>query len=177
MTFELQKLGPYRIEKTEEFNKQTRKDFVEMIRVRESKPNPPYFKVPSHIYKFSDSELCLYLHERKNLWRNLAKVLNIPINISDPEIAVRFPISKFKEVAAIVPFVKKRGLGSNHELAKSVGQTTQFNKKRRHKMDLKVSNFNERSGRRQIIPLGIVNSKKEDQSRFNSFQERPGDLR
>ena len=110
MTFQLKTLGPYRIERTEEYIPGAQDNtYTEMIRVRGSKPEPPYFMVPSHLYKYSEYDLGLYLFERKNLWRELGKLLEIKIDISDSEIMVNFPISLFPDVAKIVPFVKKRG--------------------------------------------------------------------
>ena len=108
MTFQLKSVGPYRIEPTEEYIPGAADNsYAEMIRVRGSKPEPPYFVVPSHLYKYSESELGLYLHERKNLWRELGKLLKARIDISDRETMVNFPISLFPDVAKIVPFVKK----------------------------------------------------------------------
>ena len=135
MTFQLKTLGPYRIERSED-NIPGAQDnsYAEMIRVRGSKPEPPYFMVPSHLYKYSEYDLGLYLFERKNLWRELGKLLEIKIDISDREIMVNFPISLFPDVAKIVPFVKKRGLSGNSDLAKAIGKDTQFTKATRHKM-------------------------------------------
>ena len=108
MTCHLGSLGPYRIERTEEYIPGAADNSsAEMIRVRGSKPEPPHYMVPSHLYKYSEYDLGLYLHERKNLWRQLGKLLGIEIDISDPELMVHFPISMFTEVAKIVPFVKK----------------------------------------------------------------------
>jgi hypothetical protein len=107
MTFKLEQLGSYRIERTSDWGNDPNKTFGEMIRVKGSKPKPPFFDVPSHVYKFSDKELCLYLHERKNKWRALSRSLNVPIDISDPEISIRFPVLKFGEVSKIIPFVRK----------------------------------------------------------------------
>ena len=110
MTFQLKTLGPYRIERSED-NIPGAQDnsYAEMIRVKGSRPKPPYFMVPSHLYKYSESNMGLYLFERKNLWRELGKLLKVKIDISDREVMVNFPISLFPDVAKIVPFVKKRG--------------------------------------------------------------------
>jgi len=108
MTFKLDQLGPFRIEQTEDYVTKTHNNsYAEMIRVRGSKPKPPYFTVPSHVYRYSETELFLYLHERKNKWRSLGHLLNVSIDISDPEISIRFPVSKFGEVSKIIPFVRK----------------------------------------------------------------------
>ena len=135
MTFQLKTLGPYRIERGGNYIPGAQDNsYAEMIRVRGSKPEPPYFMVPSHLYKYSEYDLGLYLFERKNLWRELGKLLEIKIDISDSEIMVNFPISLFPDVAKIVPFVKKRGLSGNSDLAKAIGKDTQFTKATRHKM-------------------------------------------
>ncbi len=134
MTFQLKTLGPYRIEKAEEYAPGgSESSYAEIIRVRGSSPDPPCFMVPSHLFKHSESELGLYLKERKNLWRALGKLLNVKIDISDGEIMLHFPVSLFPEVAGIVPFVRKRGLTGKPELAKSIGGATQFKKRERHK--------------------------------------------
>ncbi|MGC8516075.1 MAG: hypothetical protein ACP5OC_08090 [Thermoplasmata archaeon] len=111
MTFRLSGLGPYRVERSEDYETDTDRSWGEIIRVRGSKPKPPFFTVPSHLYKYSESELALYLKDHKNLWRTLGKLLNQKIEISDVEIVLRFPVSRFEKVSQIVPFVKKRGSG------------------------------------------------------------------
>ncbi len=133
MTFELKQLGPYRIERTEDYDYAEDKSYAEMIRVRVSKPKPPIFMGPSHLYKYSESELALYIKDHKNLWRALGKLLREDIDIADEEIILIFQVSRFPEVAKIVPFVSKRGLAGNSELAKVVGSATQFRKNIRHK--------------------------------------------
>jgi len=80
-----------------------------MIRIRGSSPEPPYFMVSSHLYKYSETELALYMKDHKNYWRPLGKILNQRIDIHDVELMIHFPISKFSEVARVVPFVRKRG--------------------------------------------------------------------
>ena len=110
MTFNLNELGSFRIERSEEYGDDpSAKPYCEIIKVKGSKPKPPYFTVPSHLYKYSETEPALYLKDKKNLWRPLGKLLNEDIDISDSEVILRFPIRKFKEISRIVPFVKKRG--------------------------------------------------------------------
>ena len=135
MTFELKQLGPYRIERSEEYGECPDGDrtYCELIRLRGSRVKPPVFSVVSHLYKFSETELALYMKDHKNLWRALGKLLREDIDITDEEIILRFSISKFGDVARIVPFVSKRGLAGNSELAKVVGSATQFRKNIRHK--------------------------------------------
>ena len=109
MTFQLKTLGPYRIERSEEYAPGSQTGtYEEMIRIRGSKPEPPVFMVPSHLYKYSESELGLYLKERKNLWRQLGKLLGVEIDIHDQELMINFPISMFPKVDEIVPFMRKR---------------------------------------------------------------------
>ena len=108
MTFQLKTLGPYRIERSEEYVPGAQDNsYEEMIRIRGSKPEPPVFMVPSHLYKYSDYELGLYLKERKNLWRELGVLLDVEIDIHGQELMINFPISMFSKVSEIVPFVRK----------------------------------------------------------------------
>ena len=153
MTFQLKTLGPYRIEKAEEYAPGgSESSYVEIIRVRGSGPDPPCFIVPSHLFKHSESELGLYLNDRKNLWRALRKLLKVRIDITDKEIMVNFPISLFPDVAKIVPFVRKRGLTGKSELAKSIGGATQFKKRARHKTTQNESRLKENNLPHTIAP-------------------------
>jgi len=109
MTFQLSRLGPFRVERSEEYIPGgLDNSYAEMIRVRGSKADPPIFMVPSHLYKYSETELGLYLKELKNRWRPLGRILDQRFDISGAELMIHFPISKFSEVAGIVPFVRKR---------------------------------------------------------------------
>ena len=151
--FQLKQLGPYRIEPTEEYIPGAADNsYAEMLRVRGSKTEPPYFMVPSHLYKYSESELGLYLKEHKNLWRQLGRLLDVGIDIHDAELIVQSPVLRFPEMAKIVPFVKKRGSFSNPELAKMYGRGTQFVKGTRHKSNESNPNFNERAPDGDSIP-------------------------
>ncbi len=108
MTFALSQLGPYRIERTEEYDLcPFDKSYCELIRVKGSKPEPSY-NVVSHVYKYSENELALYLKDHKNYWRQLGDLLNEDIDISENELILKFPVSKFKEISRIVPFVRKK---------------------------------------------------------------------
>ena len=108
MTFQLKSLGPFRIERSEEYISGAQDNsYAEMIRVKGSKPKPPFFLVPSHVFKYSEKELGLYLNERKNLWRPLGKLLKVKIDITDKEIMVHFPISLFPELVKVIPLVRK----------------------------------------------------------------------
>jgi hypothetical protein len=108
---ELKDLGPYRIERSEDWGNDPDRSYAEMIRVRGSRSESPHFIIPSHLYKYSESELALYMKDRKNAWRSLGDLLNEEIEISEPEMILRFPLSRFPEVSRIVPFVRKRGSG------------------------------------------------------------------
>lgn len=106
----LKDLGTYRVERTEDYDLCSfDKSYCEIIRVKGSKTEDPIFKVVSHLYKFSESELALYLKDHKNLWRSLGKLFNFGIDISEEEAFFKFPVSMFSDVAKIIPFVKKRG--------------------------------------------------------------------
>ena len=108
MTFALSQLGPYRIERTEEYDLcPFDKSYCELIRVKGSKPEPSY-NVVSHVYKYSENELALYLKDHKNYWRQLGDLLNEDIDILENELILKFPVSKFKEISRIVPFVRKK---------------------------------------------------------------------
>ena len=159
MTFKLEQLGSYRIERTPDWNNDSNKTFEEMIRVKGSKPKPPYFDVPSHVYKFSEKELGIYLKDHKNLWRQLGKLLNEQINISDEELMVHFSASLFPKIAKIVPFIRKRGLSGKSELAKTIGMNTQFARDTRHKMSENALNFSESVHEGNLMQLNVMNSK------------------
>ena len=167
MTFELKQLGPYRIERTEDYDYAEDKSYAEMIRVRGSSVKPPVFSVVSHLYKFSNSELALYLKDHKNLWRPLGKLLGEDIDIADDEIILRFPISKFRDVDGIVPFVRKRGLAGNSELAKVVGSATQFMKNTRHKTG--------QNGAKTLTKDGEGDNSHNLSARLEDFSERDPD--
>ncbi|AGO61373.1 MULTISPECIES: hypothetical protein [Ferroplasma] len=53
--------------------------YYTLIRVRGSKP-VPCFAVPSHLYKYSEHELGLYLKYHKNYWGKLGKFMNTKDN-------------------------------------------------------------------------------------------------
>jgi len=133
MSFSLQTLGSYKVERTE--------DYDEMIRVKGSKPEPPHFMAPSHLYKYSEAELGLYLKDHKNTWRALANALNIGIDVSEEEILLHFPISMFPKIASIIKFVKKRGNGIQSDAFKEARSKTQFRKKYGGKVKQNEVNF------------------------------------
>ena len=161
MTFQLKSLGPYRIERSEEYAPGgSDSSYAEMVRVRGSKPKPPYFMVPSHLYKHSESELGLYLFERKNLWRALGKALNLKIDISGKEIMVNFPISLFPDIAKIVPFVRKaiRKIPyTEEEKRKMVLNLHKGRSSMTGGIDLKTVNSRGKASEDNLIPDGTSN--------------------
>ena len=108
MTTSLGNLGSFRIERTEDYDLcPFDKSYCELIRVKGSKPEPSY-NVVSHLYKYSENELALYLKDHKNYWKQLGDLLNEDIDISENELILKFPVSKSKEISRIVPFVRKK---------------------------------------------------------------------
>lgn len=108
MTTSLGNLGSFRIERTEEYDLcPFDKSYCELIRVKGSKSEPSY-NVVSHVYKYGENELALYLKDHKNYWKQLGDLLNEDIDISENELILKFPVSKFKEISRIVPFVRKK---------------------------------------------------------------------
>ena len=129
MTTSLGNLGSFRIERTEEYDLcPFDKSYCELIRVKGSKSEPSY-NVVSHVYKYSENELALYLKDHKNYWKQLGDLLNEDIDISENELILRFPAEMFPKVAKIVPFVKKRGSGIQSDAFKQARARTQFRKK------------------------------------------------
>jgi len=123
-TFWLRNLGSqYKIERTEDWEdcEGDEKSYGEMIRVKDSKPvfrkginaltvkpNRIYY-MPSHLYKYSETELGLYLKDHKSIWPKLAKITGEKYGKFDPvEEDFIFPIEKFPEVAKLIQFRQKR---------------------------------------------------------------------
>jgi len=124
VTFWLKDLGSqYKIERTEDWEdcEGDEKSYAEMIRVKHSKPvyrkgiNPltgkpnRIYYMPSHLYKYSKTEVGLYLKDRKSVWSQLAKITAEEYGKFDPaEEDFIFPINKFPEVAKLIQFRQKR---------------------------------------------------------------------
>ncbi|MCL4480778.1 MAG: hypothetical protein M1113_04765 [Candidatus Thermoplasmatota archaeon] len=144
-SFSLRELGSYRIERSEDYDTSEDKTYGEMIRVRGSKPKPPYFMVPSHIYKHSESELGPYLKDPKNTWRAISKVLDTDIDISDEEIVLHFPVSMSPKISSVIKFVKKRGSGIQSDAFREARSKTQFRKKYSEKWGKKIRCQNQRN--------------------------------
>jgi len=123
-TFWLKDLGSqYKVERTEDWEncQGDEKSYGEMIRVKDSKPvfrkgiNPLTVKpnriyyMPSHLYKYSETELGLYVKDHKSVWPKLAKITREKYGKFDPhEEDFIFPIDKFPEVAKLIQFRQKR---------------------------------------------------------------------
>jgi hypothetical protein len=113
-TFWLRDLGSqYKVEKTEDWDycEGNEKSYGEMIRVKDSKPvyRQGIYYMPSHLYKYSERELCLYMKDHRNLWPKLAEITGENFNCLGPdEENFIFPIEKFPEVAKLIQFHEKR---------------------------------------------------------------------
>jgi len=123
-TFWLQDLGSqFKVEKTEDWEdcQGDEKSYGEMVRVKDSlqtyrkgsspltgKPNKILY-MPSNLYKYSETELGLYMKDHRNLWPKLAEITGENFNGFDPdEEDFIFPIEKFPEIAKLVQFRQKR---------------------------------------------------------------------
>jgi len=128
-TFWLRDLGSqYKVERTEDWEdcQGDEKSYGEMIRVKDSKPvfrkgiNPltgkrnQIYYMPSHLYKYSEKELGLYMKDHRNLWPKLAKITGENFNGFDTdEEDFIFPIEKFPEIAKLVQFREKRKISES----------------------------------------------------------------
>ena len=128
-TFWLRDLGPqYKIERTEDWEdcQGDEKSYGEMIRVKDSKPvfrkginplpgkpNRTYY-MPSHLYKYSETKLGLYMKDHRNLWPKLAEITKEDFGEFDTdEEDFIFPIEKFPEVAKLVQFREKKKISES----------------------------------------------------------------
>ena len=116
--FRLSNLGKYKIDRTEDYGwaKSTGEDlaYYEMIRVKGSKPSR-YFTVPSHLYKYGDHTLALYLKDHRRLWPQIARLLGQEIDLSTEEVVFKFPMDRYNDVAKIIKLVRS----SSHKSALS----------------------------------------------------------
>lgn len=148
----LSSLGPFRIERSPEYDQSPfEKSYCELIRVRGSKSEPGY-SMPSHLYQYSDSELALYLKDKKNRWISLSKIVGREIDIHDDEIVIVFQLSKFPEISKLIPLVRKRGkVDLTEDEKRERGDRLNYARK----MKQNDSNFDD-SGRRHILtPAGV----------------------
>jgi len=124
VTFWLKDLGSqYKIERTEDWEDSEgyERSYTEMIRVKDSEPikhkgrdpltgrlNKIHY-MPSHLYKYSETELCLYMKDHKSIWAQLAEITGEQFNEFDrDEEDFIFPIEKFPEIAKLIQFRQKR---------------------------------------------------------------------
>ena len=114
----LNDLGPYKIEKAVDYGLLEDHSLEAIIKVRRSRPNPPFFPSGSYLFKYSDKDLGLYLKDRKNAWRDLSRILGINIDIHELEIILVFPVSMFHDVSKVIPFRRKRGISSMNDFQK-----------------------------------------------------------
>jgi len=124
VTFWLRDLGlQFKVERTEDWEdcQREEKSYCEMIRVRNSRPvnrkgidpltgkSCRIYYMPSNLYKYSETELALYMKDHRSLWPKLAEIAEEEFNGFDPnEEEFIFPIKKFPEIAKLVEFRKKR---------------------------------------------------------------------
>lgn len=110
--FKLSDLGRYKIDRADDYKwaKSAGEDitYYEMIRVKGSKPDKR-FQMPSHLYKYSETELALYFKDHKNYWKPISAFLGVEINLNADEALFRFKISQFPEISKIAKFTMKRG--------------------------------------------------------------------
>jgi hypothetical protein len=168
--FWLKDLGSqYKIEKTEDWEtcQGDEKSYAEMIRVKDSKPvyrkgidpltgepNRIYY-MPSHLYKYSETEVGLYLKDRKSVWPQLAKITEEEYGKFDPaEEDFIFPIEKFPEVAKLIQFCQKRKPPKAFIEARDRINTI---RKSTYKGKNKGSNFHERESGHTITSLDSFN--------------------
>ena len=158
-TFWLIDLGPqYKVERTEDWEncQGDEKSYGEMIRVRDSKPvyrqgkdpltgkpNRIYY-MPSHLYKYSEKELGLYMKDHKDLWPRLAEITKEDFGQFDTdEEDFIFPIDKFPEIAKLVQFREKRKI-SEEEMKRLRENMAKVRAKRLRNTD-KISGKNDGS--------------------------------
>jgi len=161
--FWLKDLGSqFKIEKTEDWDycDGDHKSYGEMIRIKGSKPvnrRGIYF-MPSHLYKYSEHKLGLYMKDHKRTWSKIAEIIgeNFKDLAIDEEVFV-FPIEKFSEVAKLIPFRQKRI--PNNAFVKSRDRS-KFVKKDADKCKKEGSNFNERELNNINIRIDNLNEEK-----------------
>jgi len=124
VTFWLKDLGSqFKVERTEDWEdcEGEEKSYGEMIRVKDSlptyrngtspltgKPNKILY-ISSNLYKYSETELGLYMKDHRSLWPKLAEITGENFNGFDPdEEDFIFPIEKFPEITKLIQFREKR---------------------------------------------------------------------
>jgi hypothetical protein len=147
---DLKDLGPYKVEKAIDYGLLEDHSYEHVIKVKRSHPGPPFFPFESHLFKYSDNELGLYLKDRKNDWRDLSRILGVDIDIHDLEIILIFPVSMFQEISRVIPFRKKRGSSTITDVQKH-DRIFRFKTPRNGRQN--VSNLNDRSSRHILHPF------------------------
>ena len=143
-------LGKYKVEKTDDYDL-ARKDgidvsFYEIIRVRGSKPEK-FFPAPSHVSKYSNNELLLYLKDHKRYWAQISKILDQKIDKDSEEAVFIFPYKEFYKIDKILHFVRKRSRHTEmneNERKKAKLNIQKVNQKRRHIIENSETNLNEK---------------------------------
>ena len=142
----LEDLGKYKVEKTADYDLARRDgidvSFYEMIRVRGSKPEK-FFPAPSHVSKYSNNELLLYLKDHKRYWPQISKILDQKIDKDSEEAVFIFNYQRFYQIDKILHFVRKRA------------RNTEMNGNEREKAKLNIQKVNQK--RRHIIENSNVN--------------------
>jgi len=158
-TFWLKDLGSqYKVERTEDWEdcQEDEKSYGEMIRVKDSKPvyrqgkdpltgkpNRIYY-MPSHLYKYSETKLGLYMKDHKDLWPRLAEITKEDFGQFDiDEEDFIFPIDKFPEIVKLVQFREKRKI-SEEEMKRLRENMAKVRAKRLRNTD-KISGKNDGS--------------------------------
>ena len=147
----LSDLGKYRIEKTDDYDLARRDgldlSYYEMIRVKGSRPEK-LFPVPSHVSKYSNNELYLYLKDHKRYWPQISKILDQKIDKDSEEAVFIFRYQEFDKIDKILHFVRKKSRNTEmNEIEKEKARSNikKINEKRRHIIENSKENLNEKS--------------------------------
>jgi len=170
VTFWLRDLGSqYKVERTEDWEdcQGDEKSYGEMIRVRDSKPvyrqgrNPltgkpnRIYYMPSHLYKYSETKLGLYMKDHRSVWPQLAKITGEEYGKFDPaEEDFLFPIEKFPEVAKLIQFRQKKKIPCGLIEGR---RKTMFRPKHGYKDKMKGVNLRDNESGSGITGLDIFN--------------------
>ena len=146
----LEDLGKYKVEKTADYDLARRDgldlSYYEMIRVRGSKPEK-FFPAPSHVSKYSNNELLLYLKDHKRYWPQISKILDQKIDKDSEEAVFIFPYKEFYKIDKILHFVRKRSRHTEmnvNERKKARSNMEKINEKRRHIIENSNVNLSEK---------------------------------
>jgi len=170
VTFWLRDLGSqYKVERTEDWEdcQGDEKSYGEMIRVKDSKPvyrqgkNPltgkpnRIYYMPSHLYKYSETKLGLYMKDHKSVWPKLAEITGEKFGKFAPdEEDFIFPIEKFPEVAKLIQFRQKKKISCGLIEGR---KKTMFRPKHGYKDKMKGVNLRDNESGSGITGLDIFN--------------------